>query len=211
MAAARDYTEQEKFWSSDSGAEYITDNGRRNPRWSKLSLFFHRVLSHAWGVNRVLECGASLGGNLEALRSLLPKAQLEAVEINPDTARRLAVEPFVDLVHCLPLADFAPEETYDLVFTKGVLIHINPEQLSAVYDRLHAISRRYVLMAEYYSRHPASVSYRGRTDLLFKRDFAGEFMDRFPDMRLVDYGFVYHRDPLLPLDDLNWFLMEKGA
>jgi spore coat polysaccharide biosynthesis protein SpsF len=211
MAPTRDYTEQEKFWSGEFGAEYVASNDRSNPRWPKLPLFFHRVLSHAWGVERVLECGASLGANLDAIRSLLPQARLEAIEINPDTAHRLAAEPFVDQVHCLPLADFSPQEAYDLVFTKGVLIHIDPAQLPAVYDRLHALSRRYVLLAEYYNRHPEPVPYKGRTDLLFKRDFAGEFMDRHPDMRLVDYGFVYHRDPLLPLDDVTWFLMEKEA
>jgi hypothetical protein len=28
-------------------------------------------------------------------------------------------------------------------------------------------------------------------------------------MHLCDYGFVYHRDPLFPQDDITWFLMEK--
>ena len=156
----------------------------------------------------MLECGANLGGNLEALRFLLPEARLEAVEINPNIARRLAAEPYVDQVHCLPLADFTPAETYDFVLSKGLLIHINPEQLPTVYDRLHALSCRYVLMAEYYSRHPETIPYRGRQNQLFKRDFAGEFMDRFLDVRLVDYGFVYHRDTF-PQDDITWFLMEK--
>ena len=36
--------------------------------------------------------------------------------------------------------------------------------------------------------------YRGHTARLFKRDFAGEMLDRFSDLRLVDYGFRYHRD-----------------
>ena len=40
---------------------------------------------------------------------------------------------------------------------------------------------------------------------LFKRDFAGEMLDRFSDLRLVDYGFRYHRDPAHPADDLTWF------
>jgi spore coat polysaccharide biosynthesis protein SpsF len=44
---------------------------------------------------------------------------------------------------------------------------------------------------------------------LFKRDFAGEMMDRYPDLKLLDYGFVYHRDPAFPDDDITWFLMEK--
>jgi len=31
----------------------------------------------------------------------------------------------------------------------------------------------------------------------------------YQDLQLIDYGFVYHRDPNWPQDDLHWFLMEK--
>ena len=41
-------------------------------------------------------------------------------------------------------------------------------------------------------------------------NFAGEMLDRFRDLRLVDYGFVYHRDVNFPQDDITWFLMEKA-
>ncbi len=34
-------------------------------------------------------------------------------------------------------------------------------------------------------------------------------LDKFPDLVLIDYGFVYHRDSYFPGDDLTWFLMEK--
>jgi hypothetical protein len=44
---------------------------------------------------------------------------------------------------------------------------------------------------------------------LYKRDFAGEMLDRYPDLQLVDYGFSYHRDQNFPQDDANWFLLEK--
>jgi spore coat polysaccharide biosynthesis protein SpsF len=44
---------------------------------------------------------------------------------------------------------------------------------------------------------------------LFKRDFASEIMERHPQMQLVDYGFVYRRDPNFPQDDITWFLMKK--
>jgi spore coat polysaccharide biosynthesis protein SpsF len=40
--------------------------------------------------------------------------------------------------------------------------------------------------------------------------FAGEIMDRFEDLILVDYGFTWHRDEF-PQDDITWFLMEKPA
>jgi spore coat polysaccharide biosynthesis protein SpsF len=54
-----------------------------------------------------------------------------------------------------------------------------------------------------------AIAYRGHSDRLFKRDFAGEIMDRHSQLRLVDYGFAYRRDPNFPQDDITWFLMEK--
>jgi spore coat polysaccharide biosynthesis protein SpsF len=34
-------------------------------------------------------------------------------------------------------------------------------------------------------------------------------MDKYSNLKLVDYGFVYHRDYQFPQDDMNWFLLEK--
>lgn len=53
------------------------------------------------------------------------------------------------------------------------------------------------------------INYRGHSDRLFKRDFAGEMMQKFPDLKLIDYRSVYKNDPSFPQDDVNWFLMEK--
>ena len=92
---------------------------------------------------------------------------------------------------------------------KGVLIHINPEQLSEVYHKLYLASKKYILIAEYYNPTPVSIPYRGHENKLFKRDFAGEMLDKFQDLFLLDYGFVYHRDNLFPQDDINWFLLKK--
>ncbi len=54
-----------------------------------------------------------------------------------------------------------------------------------------------------------NVIYRRNRNKLFKRDFAGEFLDIYKDIKLVDYGFVYHRDNCYPQDDITWFLLEK--
>ena len=98
---------------------------------------------------------------------------------------------------------------WDLVLIKGVLIHINPVELNSVYDKLVTACEKYLLVAEYYNPTPVAIPYRGHADRLFKRDFAGEIMDRYPSMKLLDYGFVYRRDPHFPQDDISWFLMEK--
>ena len=58
---------------------------------------------------------------------------------------------------------------------------------------------------------PIEVAYRGHRNRLFKRDFAGELLDRQDDLGLLDYGFVYHRDPVFPQHDTTWFLLEKRS
>jgi spore coat polysaccharide biosynthesis protein SpsF len=45
--------------------------------------------------------------------------------------------------------DFESQESYDLTWTKGVLIHINPERLIEVYEKLYSYSKRYIFIAEY--------------------------------------------------------------
>ena len=104
---------------------------------------------------------------------------------------------------------YVPPAAFDLVLVKGVLIHVQPAMLPVAYDRIYAAAGRLILLAEYYNPSPVTVPYRGHADRLFKRDFAGEMLDRYPDLRLRDYGFAYHRDAACPQDDLTWFLLEK--
>ena len=172
--------------------------------------FFTTVLHRTQGIQTVLELGSNNGLNLMALTQLLPQSKFSAVEINEKAASELKRSlPGIDL-HLTSILAFQPKGTWDLVFTKGVLIHINPERLSAVYELMYRSSSRYILISEYYNPTPTEVVYRGHTGKLFKRDFAGEMLDSFPDLSLVDYGFVYHRDPIFPQDDTNWFLIEKN-
>jgi spore coat polysaccharide biosynthesis protein SpsF len=82
--------------------------------------------------------------------------------------------------------------------------------LTVVYEKIYQASDRFILVCEYYNPTPTSISYRGHSDRLFKRDFAGEMLDKYSDLTLVDYGFAYHRDAAFPQDDITWILMQKG-
>jgi spore coat polysaccharide biosynthesis protein SpsF len=90
-----------------------------------------------------------------------------------------------------------------------LLIHIDPARLDDVYEKLYETAARYILIVEYYNPTPVAVTYHGNAEQLFKRDFAGEMLDRFPSLNLADYGFTYHRDSNFPQDDTTWFLLEK--
>ena len=202
-------TEQEAFWAGEFGNAYIDRNQGEQIFAGNLALF-SQVLGRTHAVGSVLELGANIGVNLQAIHALLPNARLEAVEINAKAVKRLRETPFVSGVYQQSILDYPFEErTYDLVFTKGVLIHLDPSVLPQVYDRMLASSVRYVMVAEYYNPSPMGIGYRGHSNKLFKRDFAGEMLERFPNLRLVDYGFRYRRDSNWPQDDITWFLMEK--
>ena len=69
-------------------------------------------------------------------------------------------------------------------------------------------SKKYVLVVEYFNPTPTTHVYRGYSNRLFKRDFAGELMDGF-NLKLIDYSFIYSRDNVAPSDNFTWFLMEK--
>ena len=99
-------------------------------------------------------------------------------------------------------------DQFDFVFTKGVLIHINPIDLVKTYAKIYSASSKYIMIAEYYNPSPVELTYRGETGKLFKRDFAGEMLSLYDDLELIDYGFAYHRDKY-PQDDINWFLLRK--
>lgn len=203
-------TEQENFWRGAFGDAYIDRNSE--PRFVATdTAFFSRVLKRTRNVCTVLELGSNIGLNLMAIKRLLPNAQLSAVEINEKAAAALRKNlPEVDL-YLGSILEFQPESSWDFVFTKGVLIHINPDKISTVYDLLYRGSSRYIMLSEYYNPKPVEVLYRGYTGKLFKRDFAGEMLDQYPDLSLLDYGFVYHRDPNFPQDDMTWFLLEKSG
>lgn len=201
-------TEQEAFWEGEFGNDYASRNLGKGWVAANTALF-SKILESTYAVDSVLEFGSNTGLNLKALRHLLPSAKLSAIEINKRAVDELNKWAGADEVFHQSILEFDTDAHWDLVFTKGVLIHINPDELSKVYELLYKTSNRYILVSEYYNPNPVTISYRGHTDRLFKRDFAGDLLDKYSDLQLVNYGFVYRRDHYFPQDDATWFLLEK--
>jgi spore coat polysaccharide biosynthesis protein SpsF len=200
-------TSQEEFWAGGFGDDYTARN--RGVDWiASNTALFAKILGRLEPVKSVIEFGSNIGLNLQAIRHLLPDAELSAVEINRKAVEELRGLQYVKVYH-ESILDFSPDYARDLVLVKVVLIHLDPETLPRVYDLLHRMSNRYLCLAEYYNPTPVVIRYRGHEDKLFKRDFAGELLNRHQDLRLVDYGFVYHGDPKFPQDDITWFVLEK--
>lgn len=201
-------TEQESFWAGDFGKEYIQRN--RGPELLASNLnFFSKALNLASGVSTFIEFGANIGMNLKALKLLYPNSKFSGIEINKEAYKELIKVVGEKNSYNKSIFGFSKNYKYDLCFIKGVLIHINPEMLDKVYEKLYDLSNKYILIAEYYNPTPISIEYRGHKNKLFKRDFAGEFLDKYPNTTIIDYGFAYHRDINFPQDDITWFLIKK--
>lgn len=198
-------TDQELFWATEFGNKYIS----RNQNWIINVPFFSKVINRTTGLKSVIEFGCNIGLNLKALDLLLPEVRLTGVEINKNACNYLERTGEVSVINSSIFDYDEGKKTYDMSMIKCVLIHINPTMLSDVYEKLYKSSNRYILISEYYNPSPVEVNYRGHNSRLFKRDFAGEMMDKYDNLILLDYGFLYHRDNNFQQDDINWFLLEK--
>ena len=204
-------TRQIDLRKSEFGTEYATRNPV-TPESSRLLIRrWSRMLQHAIAPfpQSVLEVGCNLGRNLAALVQMVP--EVHAVEPNLEVMERARANPALARASIqagtafdLPYED----RSIDLVFTSGVLIHVNPKDLPDAVDEIVRVARHYVLCIEYFSHEPVSVPYRGLNGQLFKRDFGRFYAERFPDLHALDYGFFWK--PVDAADNSNWWLFAKS-
>ena len=200
-------TEQENFWSGAFGNEYIDRNQGELIIESNVALF-KRMFKSTSEVKSIIELGCNIGLNLQALDRINKKFELSGYEINKTAVQKARDLNIASIIDGTILDPLPTDIQYDISFTKGVLIHINPENLHKVYENLYNLSKKYIVVCEYYNPSPVTHKYRGHENKLFKRDFAGELIDKF-NLKLIDYGFVYSRDKNFPQDDVTWFLLKK--
>ncbi len=206
-------TKQLDAWRGEFGDDYSGRNVADDAALDARRAMWTRILRPLADdpPRSILEVGANIGLNLRVLKQLTT-ARLIALEPNEGARSRLVADGVVAgadahdaFAAAIPLADGA----VDLAFTSGVLIHSAPDDLGASCDEIHRVSRRYIACAEYFADTPQEIRYRDHEGLLFKRDFGAFWMDRFADLRLVDYGFFWRRAS--GLDNLTWWLFTKGG
>lgn len=202
-------TEQEEFWKGTFGDDYINRNDSNELLASNLN-FFSKAFQNIQRPSSLIEFGANIGMNLKAIQLLFPNIDLFGIEINKKAASELENVLGAKSVFNGSIFEYSPEKKHEISLIKGVLIHINPDYLPVVYEKLYQSSSKYILVAEYYNPSPVVLKYRGHDEKLFKRDFAGELLDTYKDLSLVDYGFAYKRDVAFPQDDVSWFLLQKN-
>ncbi len=201
-------SEQEKFWANTYADDYILKNSKFD---SKLgSEAWKKMLQKTEGIRCYLECGCNIGRNIEQIKLILPEAIPSIIEISEPAFNFVTSRhEFQNAFNGSILDSQMDKSIFDLVFTMGVLIHINPAQLVEHMAKIYEYSSKYVLIGEYFNRTPLSIEYQGEDDKLFKRDFGKLFIENF-DAKLIDYGFLWgHIYDAAGFDDITWWLFEK--
>lgn len=204
-------TPQEQLWRGEFGDQYVDRNGLSDEKLALLTAHWAKVMDCLAGAppRSILEVGANIGLNLRAMRRLTT-ADFYAVEPNAAARDALLADRVVNrerLLDGVASRIDLPDGAVDLAFTCTVLIHIHPKDLLAACREIHRVSRRYVMCVEYFADVETEVPYRGNRDALFKCDFGGFYLDNFPDLKLVDYGFAWKR--VTSIDNCNWWIFEK--
>lgn len=192
-------TDTVSLWRGPFGDEYHVRN-RVTP--DQVKEVFARILNGIT-VNSVLEVGSGLGANLAAIDAKV-KTGVEPNERARDEAKATYPEiAFLDGEAAdLPLF----EQSFDLVLTCGLLIHIPPEDLTQAMQEICRVSRRYVLAIEYAAvEEEEPVTYRGKEGILWRRPF-GKLYEYNCGMKVIARGDSTDSD-LYP--GCAWWLCQK--
>ncbi len=197
------FTDQMQQWSSEFGKEYT----ERNPHTieimdglykkqfgltrTELNLMF---LDNFDRSIKILEVGSNVGSQLHGLQSIgfenLYGIELQpyAVEVSKQNTKNINL--IQGSAFDIPFKD----SYFDLVFTSGVLIHINPDDLNIAIKEIYRCTSEYIWGFEYYADKYSEIPYRGCRDLLWKAPFANLYLDEFRDLELVKEKRIKYLD-----------------
>jgi len=210
-------TKQMQEWTGQFGKEYTDRNALSIKETEILYSKNYGILRSEMNAEfigrldrnmRILEVGSNIGIQLLYLQQTgfqnLYGIEINdyAVELSKSTTNGISI--IRGSAFDIPFKD----GFFDLVFTSGVLIHIAPQDIDGVMDEMYRCTTKYIWVFEYFAEAYTQVKYRGNTDLLWKTNFAGLFLKRFSDLKLVnERHYKYLSDENID----TMFLLQKGA
>lgn len=182
---------QTEAWSSKFGVEYTDRNFMTVEEMEELTEKYYGIsrtkINEMFFKDfrrdiRILEVGCNIGNQLECLQRMgfnnlygIDISQY-AVELCKENSKGINVIRGDG-------SDIPFKECYfDLVFTSGVLIHINETDLPKVMKEIYRCSSKYIFGFEYYAEKRTEIKYRGNNNMLWKDDFPRIYCGLFPNL-----------------------------
>jgi pseudaminic acid biosynthesis-associated methylase len=198
----RDYTERNRFAGDAAFNDfYVKRYGA--PRDQVFSEWLSALPRNA----KILEVGANIGNQLRCMQRI-GFSRLYGVEIQRhcvDESRRLYEG--LDIIEGSGFDIPFKDNWFDLVFTNNVLIHIAPADLPGMLKEIHRVSGGRVMGFEYFAPELTEIPYRGKSNLLWKADYAKLYRQHCP-------GLTVEREQLFkcldePGSTDKFFLLKK--
>ncbi len=213
----RKTTDQTAIWSGNFGREYTERNALSCEEMDALyqkNFGTTRTEMNAEFVGevhrrvRILEVGANSGTQLLSLQKMgftnLSGIELQEHAVELARQQTKNIEIIQGTAFDIPFED----NSFDLVFTSGVLIHIAPADIKTALTEIHRCARRYIWGFEYFAEAYTPIEYRGNKNLLWKANFARLYLNAFNDLRLVKERRFKYTDSK---NEDSMFLLEKDV
>lgn len=186
-------TQQEKFWTSDFGKEYITRNTRSIKELDQfyidnLGVTRSKINKDFLGklkLNNILEVGCNIGNQLTLLQAQGFKNLygIEIFDLAVETAKKTTND--LNIIKGSGFDIPFKDSYFDLVYTSGVLIHIHPKDLKKIMKEIYRTSKKYIWGVEFYNPKHIHINYRGNNNYHWKGDFAKIYLKNIPGLKLI--------------------------
>ena len=190
---------QRDFWKGEFGNSYADRNisvEETNQMYKERTGItfedvFKKIFSNIDKNAKILELGCNVGLKLSILQKL-GFTNLTGVEIN-EKAFKIAKKNYPNIkFHNSSIEEFNSNgEQFDLVYTSGVLIHINPKALPEIIKKIISLSKEYIFDSEYYSDKLVEVNYRGHEETLWKQNFPQLFLNQDSKLKIIKQEKIY--------------------
>jgi pseudaminic acid biosynthesis-associated methylase len=187
-------TKQMETWMGEFGKKYTERNAHTMEGMEALyeqtygltrTDLNHRCLGDIDRSSHILEVGSNVGTQLALLQNMgftnLYGIELQHYAVELAKSRTHRINIICASAFDIPFRD----ESFDLVFTSGLLIHIHPSDISEVMKEIHRCTKKYIWGLEHYADGYKEVVYRGQKNLLWNVDYNRLYLDLFADLESV--------------------------
>lgn len=187
-------TQQTNFWEGEFGKEYTDRNSFNHNGLNQYYLDNFGITKDALNTEfldsldrkaKILEVGCNIGMQLNALQKM-GFENLYGIELQAYAVEK--AKEFTKGITILQGSGFdIPFDagSFDLVYTHGVLIHINPNDLPRIMSEMLRVSSQYIWGIEYYHDQVKQINYRGHDGFMWKADYCDLFMKVDPSLKVV--------------------------
>ena len=152
-------------YNFDLWNDYTDEN--KNSIQEELSKFIYHI-TLGIGAKNVLEAGCNVGNNLNGFPHSFNVNGIDMNEKALNIARKRYPTFHFDngSILKMPYDDLQ----FDLVFTRGVLIHINQNEMPNVIQELFRVSKKWIINMEYFGEDEKMIDWKRGKELLWYRN-----------------------------------------